>query len=468
MESGECSGRCYLLLHSLQARDVAQFTSLVCTVDGPGVLLDRFPSRIAEAVTALIAIEARFFRPAADSWRSLPSLDPFELLSSSAAAVKANVLDTEAMDLLLSSSRRQQLRQSLEANPVHSCPQREQHVAVLTRQSLLAERVDRLRACLDESNLSQMADYGSRLEMLQRLHYIDADRAVLIKGRVACELNTCDSVIGTELIFDNSLGDLSELEILSLLSCLIFKERGAEQPPLTDRLQLCLDRLTAACSRVARVSDECGLDVDVAVYVSEQVNPALMEVVHAWAEQQSFVDICQLTNVLEGSIVRAITRLEETCKDIRSAARLIGDVQLYEKMTQASLLIKRSASQDTHTHIHTYCHAIETDRTVLTPTATLPIQHHCTVRSHACCLLFSCCYRPAHVAQRHRVCCEFIRHLTSQYIVFAASLYVSCRPNTPPRTNDVARHNQLLSMLVQMPRVTLLCCYCAGTARCNT
>ena len=186
VESGECNGRCYLLIHALQPRDVAQFTPLTCDVDGAGVLVDRYPVRIAEAVTALISIEARYFRSCGDSWRSLPSLDPFELLSSSAANVKANVLDGEAMELLLSASRRRQLRQTLESNPVHSCPSRDLHVQLLARQSLLADKVDRLRAYLDEGSLSQTAEYSSRLDMLRRRHDIDADRSVLIKGRVAC------------------------------------------------------------------------------------------------------------------------------------------------------------------------------------------------------------------------------------------------------------------------------------------
>ena len=397
MECGECNGRCYLLLHSVHPRDVVQLTPLTRPLDASGVLVDRYPSRIAGAVAALIGIESEYFRSSADSWRSLPSLDPFDVLSSSASG-RTNVLDAEAMELLLSSSRRTQLRAALDSNPVHSCPEREHHVALISRQSLLAERVDVLRACLDEGNLSQMADYNSRLDLLQRLHYVDGDRSVLIKGRVACELNTCDSVLGTELIFDNALGDLSELEILALLSTLIFKERGADQPALTDRLQLCLDRVTAACMRVARVSGECGLDVDVAGYVSEQVNPALMEVVYAWGEQQPFIEITQLTNVLEGSIVRSITRLEETCKDIRSAARLIGDVQLFDKMTQASLLIKRSA--DT--------------------------QHHTTTEQHHTASVAPSAHRSLCISLPSTLplcCCAWL--IVRSDIVFAASLYVT-------------------------------------------
>lgn len=54
-----------------------------------------------------------------------------------------------------------------------------------------------------------------------------------------------------------------------------------------------------------------------------------------------FADICEITNVPEGSIVRTIVRLDETCREFRNAARLIGDSTLFEKMDQASNAIKR-------------------------------------------------------------------------------------------------------------------------------
>lgn len=39
--------------------------------------------------------------------------------------------------------------------------------------------------------------------------------------------------------------------------------------------------------------------------------------------------------------MRCITRLDETMRDVRNAARVIGDAVLYEKMEKASELIKR-------------------------------------------------------------------------------------------------------------------------------
>lgn len=45
----------------------------------------------------------------------------------------------------------------------------------------------------------------------------------------------------------------------------------------------------------------------------------------------------------EGTIVRVITRLDETCREVRDAARVIGDADLFTKMEEAQALIKRDS-----------------------------------------------------------------------------------------------------------------------------
>jgi antiviral helicase SKI2 len=50
-----------------------------------------------------------------------------------------------------------------------------------------------------------------------------------------------------------------------------------------------------------------------------------------------------LTDIPEGTIVRVITRLDETCREVRDAARVIGDADLFTKMEEAQALIKRDS-----------------------------------------------------------------------------------------------------------------------------
>jgi hypothetical protein len=58
---------------------------------------------------------------------------------------------------------------------------------------------------------------------------------------------------------------------------------------------------------------------------------------------QPFEQITALTDVPEGTIVRVITRLDETCREVRDAARVIGDADLFKKMEEAQIKIKRDS-----------------------------------------------------------------------------------------------------------------------------
>ena len=55
---------------------------------------------------------------------------------------------------------------------------------------------------------------GSRVEIprvrvLPRMGYLDADRTVTLKGRVACEIATGDELVGAEMIFAGVLTDVA-------------------------------------------------------------------------------------------------------------------------------------------------------------------------------------------------------------------------------------------------------------------
>lgn len=56
---------------------------------------------------------------------------------------------------------------------------------------------------------------------------------------------------------------------------------------------------------------------------------------------QPFSEIIQLTDVQEGIIVRCIQRLDELIRDVKDAARIIGNPVLGKKMEDASACIKR-------------------------------------------------------------------------------------------------------------------------------
>ena len=66
-----------------------------------------------------------------------------------------------------------------------------------------------------------------------------------------------------------------------------------------------------------------------------------MQAVYEWAKGTPFAEICTLTDVMEGSIVRCVVRLDEACREVRDAARVMGNTALFEQMEAARTAIKR-------------------------------------------------------------------------------------------------------------------------------
>lgn len=73
----------------------------------------------------------------------------------------------------------------------------------------------------------------------------------------------------------------------------------------------------------------------------EPLNFGLVEVVYEWARAESFAKIMELTDIQEGIIVRCIQQLNDTLRDVKTAAARIGETVLREKMEEASTAVKR-------------------------------------------------------------------------------------------------------------------------------
>ncbi|XP_078603715.1 superkiller complex protein 2-like [Branchiostoma floridae x Branchiostoma japonicum] len=246
------------------------------------------------------------------------------------------VRDVDSVELL---RRKQFLLESLEKFSCLHCTKFREHFEELRENLELKERLNHLCYLLSDNSLALLPEYEQRVQVLKRLRYLDAAGTVQLKGRVACEISNHELLI-TELVFENILTDLQPSEIAALLSCIVFQERRCVEPTLTETLQKGKDDIIAMATRLAELQRECGVNVQVEDCV-EELKFGLVEAVFQWAQGMPFSKITELTDVQEGVIVRCIQRLDEACRDVRSAARIIGDPNLYAKMELASEKIKR-------------------------------------------------------------------------------------------------------------------------------
>ncbi len=60
-----------------------------------------------------------------------------------------------------------------------------------------------------------------RMKVLRRLGHIDGEDVVQLKGRAACELDTADELLATELMFNGVFQNLDAHHLVALVSCLV-------------------------------------------------------------------------------------------------------------------------------------------------------------------------------------------------------------------------------------------------------
>lgn len=212
------------------------------------------------------------------------------------------------------------------------------HEAYTVKQHIVA-----LKQMISDQNLELLPDYEQRIEVLKDLNYVDSGLNVLLKGRVACEINSGFELIVTELVLDNFLGAYEPEEIVALLSCFVFEgNTKMTVESVTPHLDSGRARIHEIVRKTSDIIEKHQVQMteDEATF-SEKERFGLMEAVYEWARGMSFNDITNLTDVQEGTIVRVITRLDEVCREVASAARIIGDATLGDKMMLAQEKIKR-------------------------------------------------------------------------------------------------------------------------------
>lgn len=175
------------------------------------------------------------------------------------------------------------------------------------------------------------------------------------------QIHSADELVLTELVLENVLAEYEPEEIVALLSAFVFQEKTDTEPTLTTSLDRGIAKIVEISERVNKVQTEYQviLSADDSNDFVSKPRFGMVEVVYEWARGMSFNRITDLTDVMEGTIVRVITRLDETCREVKNAARIIGDPTLFQKMGTCQELIKRYVSFPNAFRRHGHaCHVV--------------------------------------------------------------------------------------------------------------
>ncbi|KAJ5745378.1 rRNA-processing arch domain-containing protein [Penicillium odoratum] len=234
------------------------------------------------------------------------------------------------------------LESRLLSNPLHNSPrlaelydQYAAKVDVGTQIKAIQKQIS------DAQEVIQLDELKNRLRVLRRLGFLNEADVIQLKARVACEISTGDELMLSELLFNGFFNDLTPEQIAAMISVFVFEEKVKETPPLNkDELSKPLREIQKMARTIAKVSQECKMAVNEEEYV-QSFHWELMEVVYDWAHGKSFADICKMTDVYEGSLIRVFRRLEECLRQMAQAAKAMGSEDLEGKFEAALGKVRR-------------------------------------------------------------------------------------------------------------------------------
>ncbi|KAF9129681.1 ATP-dependent RNA helicase mtr4 [Mortierella sp. 14UC] len=263
----------------------------------------------------------------------IPILDPVEDMGIRTPAFQRVVRQVETLEELLYQHPMADLR--VDNN-------RAKYEQFLERSDAQA-KVGTLKAKLRKAvAVTQMTELKDRKRVLRRLAFTTTSDVVVVKGRVACEINTPDGLLLTELIFNGAFRELTCEQIVAMMSCFCFQEKlDAAPTKLKEVLSTPFKLLQETARAIATVEVECRIpDVDVDTYV-QKFKPDMMDVAFAWANGASFEELITMTDAFEGSIIRMFRLLEEMMRQMAAACKALGNEDLEKKFLDGIKSIKR-------------------------------------------------------------------------------------------------------------------------------
>uniref|UniRef100_A0A9J7ZNM8 Mtr4 exosome RNA helicase n=1 Tax=Cyprinus carpio carpio TaxID=630221 RepID=A0A9J7ZNM8_CYPCA len=262
----------------------------------------------------------------------IPLLDPIDDMGIKDPALKKVIQKVEAFE------------HRMYTHPLHSDPNLEAVYTLCEKKALIAGDIKAAKRELKKARtVLQMDELKCRKRVLRRLGFATSSDVIEMKGRVACEISSADELLLTEMVFNGLFNDLTAEQATALLSVFVFQENANEMPKLTEQLAGPLRQMQECAKRIAKVSAEAKLDVDEDTYLN-QFRPHLMDVVYTWANGSSFSQICKMTDVFEGSIIRCMRRLEELLRQMCQAAKAIGNTELENKFATGKNILRLTRS----------------------------------------------------------------------------------------------------------------------------
>lgn len=247
--------------------------------------------------------------------------------------------------------QRDQLTLQMMTHPCFNDPLR--HEIFQKNQILLEYKLEKERIELEKENEKRQntRESDARLEVLKRLNYVDRYNIVELKGRVLGILNNPFNLVIAEALFDGVFRNLRDEELASILVIFVTEEKANIDDKILDEVSPGIKPALSAIELILETVKNIEKELEIKSEMEEKLKYGLVQVVYLWAQGKPFIEICGITDIKEGNIVRGILRLYDLLTTLEEAAGIMGDEEMQNKAKRTAELIKRDIAFATSLYI---------------------------------------------------------------------------------------------------------------------
>ena len=176
-------------------------------------------------------------------------------------------------------------------------------------------------------------------DILLEHNYITNNQELTIKGICASNINECNGMLLTEIIFSNMLDKLTTHEIIALMSIFLNPPRtGDDYNYNSYNLRKEYKQIQEIVNKFKSQEEKISIFLDY-----WNIDDSYIDIVIMWVQNKSMQDIMtflyQEMGEYEGTFVRNMLKLNNIITNLTNVAQIINNISLVDKLKTASELI---------------------------------------------------------------------------------------------------------------------------------
>lgn len=177
------------------------------------------------------------------------------------------------------------------------------------------------------------------LGLLGRYGYVNqSDNSITTKGVIASQINCCNSIILTEIITNGYLDNLSEVEIVGLMSIFIDEKMEDNYEPINSNVEPIISDIIDLVEEIIQFENDNQIKIEYPKYWS--INLSFVNISMKWAEMKSLSDVVGGTMYV-GNFVKSILQVNNIVKDIIFLCEMCGKNDIVPKLSRIESILVR-------------------------------------------------------------------------------------------------------------------------------